>query len=392
MRHAIKTWMFLPLLAVAILTACEKKDYLPQRPSTPGQPQQPADTTKQPGTDTTKTPAADSATLRLKVAIKVGNVLYDSIPFTAHIISFNGAVQVNQQNFDLTAGTNKVTLYGTHDRYHIRISKWGITDEVTVSKQELQTRGTIVLGGSKQAKRLQMEEAFTFIPATGSYHPQGKTLYKYDGAGRLIRAIFYQKYPQHADLQLTLVDKFVYEGGKLDRIERFDAQRDTSFAAASFTTFNYDGMGRIAEIYNNQTTETAARVHYGIENRYATTTIDYYYDNNTSLSYTMKFLGGNKVADEGRSSLGHAEGGTYSYDSNINPYFHMNWADLYLSHESKNNVVAQQKSYSGAYPSSTPYKMEYSYDADGFPVDKITFYKSGMTGADVYKTKTVYTY
>lgn len=383
MRHAIKISICFLLLALTVLTACEKNN-MPVPPATSGEHQQPGN---HPGG------ATDSAVLRLKVAIMVGNVLYDSVPFTAIITSFNGAATVAHQNYDLPAGTNSITLHGTHDRYHIRVSKWGVSDEMTLSRQELQTMGTITLGGSKAAKKLKMEEVATFIPATGSYQPQGKTLYKYDGSGRLLRVIYYQKYPQHADLQLTLVDKFVYEAsGRLDRIDRFDASKDTTVVPASFTAFNYDGQGRVAQIYNNQTTETAARVSYSIESGFATISLSYYFGNNASMNYTMKFKGGNKVADGGRSSTGAGENGTYTYDSNINPYVHLSWPDLYLSHESKNNVVAQQKSYGGAYPSGDPYKFDYQYDAEGYPTSKITTYKSVFSGADLYKTQTVYTY
>lgn len=383
MKHRIQTVMMFLLLALTVLTACEKKDYLPTPPPAPKDPGTPSGNNGQ--------PATDSAVLRLKMAIKVGEVLYDSIPFSATITSFSGATQVARQDYTLSAGTNTVTLYGTHDRYLIRVSKWGITDEKTVTKQDLQ--GVITLGGSKMAKKLQMEESFTFIPADGSYRPQGKTVYKYDGAGRLSRAIYYQKYPQHAELQLTLVDKFVYEpNGRLDRIDRFDAHRDTTVVPASFTAFNYDGQGRVAQIYNNQTTETAARVSYGLENGFATISLAYYFGNNASMNYTMKFRGGNKVADGAGSSTGAGESGSYTYDSNINPYVHMAWPDLYLSHESRNNVVAQQKSYGGAYPSGDPYKFDYQYDADGYPTSKITTYRSVFTGADLYTTRTVYTY
>lgn len=383
MKPAIKTLTVLALALATLFTACEKGDYIPEKPSTPNGPSLPGTPLPQ--------PAADSVVLFLKMSIRVGEVIYDSIPFAAEITSVSGGGPANVKRLDLPAGTNRVVLYGTHDRYQVKVRQWGITDEIALTKQQLATMGTMVLGGSKAAKRLQMEESYVFTEAAG-YLPQGKTEYRYDGSGRLIRAIFYQKYPQHADLKLTLVDKFIYAGGKLDRIERFDASRDTTTVPASFTAFTYNGQGRIASMYNNQTNETAARVSYGIENRYATTTINYYYDNNTSLTYTMKFRGGNKVSDEGRSSLGHFESGSYTYDFNINPYVHMSWPDLYLSHESKNNVVAQQKSYSGAYPSGDPYKFQYQYDGEGYPTEKITTYKSVFTGADLYRTKTVYTY
>jgi hypothetical protein len=385
MKRAIKTSITFLLLALTVLTACEKSDYIPAPPSAPEVPGKPSGNNGQ--------PATDSTVLRLKMAIKIGDVLYDSIPFTASITSFNGSTQVAQQNYTLNAGTNTVTLYGTSDRFQVRVSKWGITDEKTLTKLELQNAGVITLGGSKAAKRLHMEEEYIFIPADGSYRAQGKTLYKYDGAGRLTRAIYYQKYPQQADLKLTLVDKFVYEpSGRLDRIDRFDANRDTTVVPASFTAFNYDGQGRVAQIYNNQTTETAASVSYGLENGFATINLSYYFGNNATMNYTMKFQGGNKVSDAARTSAGHGEGGTYTYDHNINPYVHMSWPDLYLSHESRNNVVSQQKSYGGAYPSGDPYNFEYQYDAEGYPTTKTTTYKSVLTGLDVYTTRTVYTY
>lgn len=383
MKRTIKTSIMFLLLAATVFTACDKNDYIPPRPEAPA-PGTPA----RPGT-----PDVQVTNLRVKVAIKIGSVLYDSIPATLHLNSIDSIGKATSQVIELQPGTNTLALYGSYARYHIRVSKWGITDEKTVTRQELEAAGVITLGGSKAAKRLQMEESYTFIPADGSYRTQGKTIYKYDGAGRLLRAIYYQKYPQHADLKLTLVDKFVYEaGGRLDRIDRFDADQDTTTVPASFTAFNYDGQGRVAQIYNNQTTETAASVGYGVESGFATINLAYYFGNNASMNYTMKFKGGNKVADGGRTSAGHGESGTYTYDTNINPYAHMAWPDLYLSHESRNNVVAQQKSYGGAYPSGDPYKFEYQYDADGYPTSKITTYKSVVTGEDLYRTRTVYTY
>ena len=70
----------------------------------------------------------------------------------------------------------------------------------------------------------------------------------------------------------------------------------------------------------------------------------------------------------------------------------MNWPDIFLSKSSKNNMISQQKGYAGGFPVAEPYKFEYTYDADGYPVELVKSYKSYTTGEHLYKTKTVYTY
>lgn len=70
----------------------------------------------------------------------------------------------------------------------------------------------------------------------------------------------------------------------------------------------------------------------------------------------------------------------------------MNAPDLYLSRLSKNNMISQQKGYSGSIPSAEPYKFEYSYDNEGYPVELEKSFKSYATGEHLYKVKTIYTY
>ena len=105
----------------------------------------------------------------------------------------------------------------------------------------------------------------------------------------------------------------------------------------------------------------------------------------------MKIKGGNKFEDSA-TSLNGGESGTYQYDFNINPYAHMNIPNIYLSNLSKNNLVAQEKSYSGAIPSSEPYKFEYQYSEDGYPTELVKNFKNYLTGEHLFKIKTIYTY
>ena len=110
------------------------------------------------------------------------------------------------------------------------------------------------------------------------------------------------------------------------------------------------------------------------------------------MENTITIKGGNKVEDAARTSTGGAEGGRYNYDFNINPFAHMNMPDLYLSNISRNNLTGQQKGFGGAVPSSVPYKYEYKYDHEGYPIELVKSYKSYVTGEHLYSVKTVYTY
>ena len=57
-----------------------------------------------------------------------------------------------------------------------------------------------------------------------------------------------------------------------------------------------------------------------------------------------------------------------------------------------NNLISQQKSYSGTYPPAVAYEFIYKYDNEGYPTELIRHYKSYLTNQFVYTTKTVFTY
>lgn len=381
MKKAIYFATLLTALATILLTACDKKDYIPSRPDQPN-----------PGTPTQPTPpGAQTTPLRVKVAIKIGAVLYDSIPATLHITSFDSAGIATTQMMELAAGTNTLALSAKAAKYTLRMTKWGLSDEITLTRAELATKGVIQLGASKAARLLKSEA--NFYVTSGGTRPKDLTEYRYDRAGRLIRVIYHEQRLDFNQMDFLWVDKYVYEGDKLDRIERYDAKVDTSIVPASFTAFNYDAQGRIAEMYQNGVRETAVQIAYSKENQFDMANLYYYIKEGSGTSEMrtyLKYLGGNKVEEFGRSYSG-TERGTFQYDFNINPFAHMNLVDLYLSHTSKNNVVDISRS-SGVLGSNDPYKFEYMYDMEGYPVQLIRSYKASGTGEHRYAVQTMFTY
>jgi hypothetical protein len=110
------------------------------------------------------------------------------------------------------------------------------------------------------------------------------------------------------------------------------------------------------------------------------------------MDYVMTFHGGN-VIEANAFILGNSsEMGRYDHDTEINPYAHMNWPNLFLSNSSKNNVTAEYKTYFGNHPVSLPYDFKYSYDGDGYPTQLIKKYQSYGGYNYMYTTKTVYVY
>lgn len=359
----------------AILTSCKKEPI-------PGRPIDPSHNNPRPNP-----PSQATYMVKVKAVINIGTITYDSLPAELEITSWDSSGAEHQKQITLLAGTNEVRLPKAHVRYRLRMSKWGLYDAVAFTKENMAEGSLIELGGSRAARKLTFEERFLF--AAGNWQADAKTVYSYNSNGDVSKVDYYQKRPQHSDLKLYYTDRFVYSGSRVEKIRRFDH----TGLEVGFTQFTYDELGRIVNMHQKSyDQDTYAAVQYGADAQHSLITLDYLYDNGQALEYNMKFKGGNKVEDNAMSSTGAGEGGTYGYDFNINPYAHMNMPNMFLSNLSRNNLVQQQKGYSGSIPSGEPYRFEYSYDGQGYPAELVKRYKSYITGEELYKTKTIYTY
>jgi hypothetical protein len=332
-------------------------------------------------------PVEEKIKIKVQAVITVGSINYDSIPAQFHITSWDELGAKHERDTLLDGGIDEVSFPKSHTKFELRFSKWGVSDALVLNRNEVDQHVVYTLGGSKAARKLLREE--TFLEVMGQYQPKGKAIYHYDG-GALKQVDYFQKFPQHAELQFTQKHVYKYSGTLVSRIDVMDAAN----VATGFTTFTYNPQGtKITNMHQKSyDVETFAAVDYGYAGSHAEITFDYLYNNGNSMEYKMKIVKGNKTEDGAVSSTGGGEGGTYAYDCNINPFAHMNMPNLYLSNISRNNVISQQKGFGGSIPSAVLYKFEYIYDSEGYPTDVIKYYKSGMTGEHIYKTKTVYTY
>lgn len=339
---------------------------------------------------TFKIPNSETGTfvkVKLQAIITVGDITYDNIPAQFSIIIRNAQGGIKVLDTLLQGGINELHLSATGVKYQFKLNKWGISDELSLDKDQLKEGEIYTLGGAKAAKKLRLEEQFTLT--SSGYVPSGKSVYTYNSEGKIQKIDFYDKLPQYSDLRLSWSKVYVYTNGKLNRIN-YMSNQGAAFGYLELT-YNSNGTKIVAmkEISYDQSTDV--KIEYTYPSGYAQINFDYVYANGKGLEYNLKIKDGNKVEDYALGTSG-GENGTYRYDFNINPYAHINLPNLYLSNLSRNNLVDQQKNYAGSIPSVEPYKFEYTYDEDGYPKVLLKSFKSYSTGDHLFKIKTEYTY
>lgn len=336
----------------------------------------------------------DLLTIKVQTVISIGKVIYDSIPAPFTLTTWDENNNETTVFSTLAAGVNEVQVPKSAIKYGFKVSKWGMTDEMTLLKADVQEGTIYTLGGGRAEKKLRSEVTYKFI--AGVYQPDTRRAYEYDESGKLKQVLYYLR-KQDNTPYLGITDKFIYNNaGKTGKIIRFN-EHNVQFAETSFA---YDQQGKIVNmVQKDVNVHTSAQVVYnslqggGTSNGNYTAKINYHYSpSNNSMTYHLVFRGGCLVRDVAGSSNHGGETGNYQYDFNINPYVHMDWPDIYLSHHSKHNIVSQQKEYAGSIPVAVPYGYEYSYGNDGYPSEQIKNFKSYSTGQFLYKIKTVYNY
>ncbi len=115
-------------------------------------------------------------------------------------------------------------------------------------------------------------------------------------------------------------------------------------------------------------------------------------NSNGWMDYYMLSKKGNQVRRSSVTSNNINEWSDYGYDTNINPYIHMNWPDILMSRNSKNNISWTGKEYYSGNLTLDPVRYSYTYDGDGYPVSLVKEFRSAQTGSILNTTKTTYHY
>jgi hypothetical protein len=327
--------------------------------------------------------------IKLRIGITVGNIRYDSLPGTVLHFTMDANNDATGRYITLTAGTNEIEVSRKASRHRFLVTKWGVTDELSLQPSEIKEGNLYTIGSNRPARKLKSEVTLKLVG--GNYVPESKTSFLYDASGRLGGIDYFLKRSDQTPY-LAMRDLFSYQQDRLEKIDRFDEKNQ----AIMSTSFGYNGDGKIGRIIESGTNGTTkVGVEYDpVDNTGITgMKLSYAYSNGSpGMKYHQRYRHGNRVSDNSYTENNSTETGDYDYDFNINPYAHIGWYNLFLSNLSKNNVVRQAKTYYGHYPVAVAYEFIYKYDAEGYPIELVRHFKSYITNQFLFTTKTVFTY
>lgn len=339
-------------------------------------------------------PNDPNAVIKIKVhpIIRIGNIDYDSIPVTLSLITWMQSGEVTNTTHILQPGRNELLLPKAATKYQLKISKWGTYGEMTLQRSDIQGGTVYSLGGNAPAKKLT--EVLTYKLVGNDYAPETRDVYNYDGGN--IKEILHYRKRANGTNYIAERETFHYIGGVLGIVKRFN---EASTMIES-TIFSYRNDGKVEKIIKAEGTDkTEARIQYtpllggtGISGNHRIAIQHSYNFRYYTTQYNMSIQGGTMVQSTKSTSHGNNETGNYQYDYSINPFAHLNIPDIFLSNYSKHNLVAQQKTYHADYPITEPYSFNYSYSAEGYPLELITKYKTYLTGQHASTIKTVFKY
>ncbi|MET3128180.1 hypothetical protein ABID42_003299 [Arcicella rosea] len=334
----------------------------------------------------TNVPSDSVFAVSINVKMEVGSIVYDSASTNITVISWDKNNVAHEKEISISANNNKVYLVKTHQKFQFKFQKWGITEQLTFTKEQIKEGDVISFGGKSNQKQLSAEESF--MEAGGVTRPYSKVNYLYNENGLVKQIDYFQAENSTNDLKFSFKMVYSYEAGLLNKVAYFDAE-NKSFGTSVLT---YTANGKIATIKETKYGQTVnATFKYVITNDVENILAEYSFDNGNKMNYTIKYKNGNIIEDIATGTSGE-ESGKYEYDSNINPYAQMNLYSLFLTNLSKNNNIKQDKVFSGSIPSNIAYKFEYKYDTNGYPTEFEKSFKTYTSNTHLFKIKTLYKY
>ncbi|MFT3705365.1 MAG: hypothetical protein QM802_23555 [Agriterribacter sp.] len=331
-------------------------------------------------------------TIKILPIIKVGDIVYDSIPVTLFLKAYDEHGQYIHTTRILNAGTNELQLAKAPVKHVLQVYKWNTTDEIEIKREDLKEGMIYYIGGHREA--LKLKEVLNYMStSTGGWTPQSKQYYQYD-QDQLMHIQHYLKREDQTPY-IAFAENMEYTGGKITAIKA----RGEAVPEEEVTSFSYDGEGKLYHMENQSGGErTSADVTYsaleersGISVGYSINAVYSYTHHANKMYYAIVVKGGNVVQDNATSS-GGGESSNYQYDFGINPFAHLHLPDLYFSNLSRNNRTMAWKNYYGVTPQTEPYEFSYTYNSDGYPKELITKYWYYSTKKYAHSIKTVFSY
>ena len=348
-----------------------------------------------------KIPESNGSVVLIKAALKIsiGGILYENLDGRIKINGYdiNNTLRWTK-DYDLIGPLDTLEAQNGFHHYSIELlDKWGVNDVQTeISAKDIwngRADGalpvTYVLGGAIKAKRL-----LSYVTSTEINVPSGGTVYQlqsresYTYNGDLLQYIHHETYnPQTLQFEETGTDAFSYSGKVVSKIV-------TTLNGQPYSEYRYE-YGAENKIFETLHFDNDLVWTVTFKNNYDSSNVRINYDlsNGSSFFYQFDVRYKNITSDKTVQSDQICNQGSYVYDKNINPFRHLGYVDFNLQNWSANNKLSEYVDYLACgFPSLIPLAYYYTYDQDGYPVKKITKYKSGSNQNSAYHTSVDFYY
>jgi hypothetical protein len=319
--------------------------------------------------------------VKTRVVISVGGIIYENLDADIRVKGYdsnNIAQWTNDYNF--IGPTDELEVKNGFHHYSIElVNKWGINDiqsgiplkEIWDGRADGPLPITYVLGDAKNAKKLLRFVTSKEVSIAGAgivYQPELQVSYTYSGDGRL-ENIHYETYsPQTLQFEDTSMDAFLYEGSHVSSIT-------TTVNGSLISKYQYL-YGAEDKIIGTLYDLTVTRV--STFNDSSSVSTNYSFSNGRSFVYEFNISYKDIVSDKVTQAGQLCHQATFTYDKNINPFRHLGYIDFNFENRSINNKLTEDAHYKACgFPVLIPVSHSYTYDEDGYPVQKITTYKGG---------------
>ena len=325
--------------------------------------------------------------VKTQVVISVGGIIYENLDADVRVKGYdsNNTAQWTK-DYNFVGPTDELEVKNGFHHYSIElVNKWGINDiQSGISLKEIwdgRADGTLpttyVLGDAKNAKKLLRLVTSREVSITGTgivYQPELQLSYTYNGDGRL-EYIHHEIYnTQTSQFEEANTDAFTYGDGGLKILttlngnpySEYHYEYGNGFGENKITVINYFDNGRtwtLTSAVNNGTNHVSA---------------NYSYSSGASFLYEFDFSYKDIERDKTTRQGELCHYSNYTYDKNINPFRHLGYVDFNFENWPINNKLTEDAHYKACgFPTLIPLSHSYTYDPDGYPVQKITTYKGG---------------
>ncbi|HEX6334243.1 MAG TPA: hypothetical protein VFZ78_08440 [Flavisolibacter sp.] len=151
--------------------------------------------------------------VRLKAVVNIGDITYDSIPASFTIQSWDQQGIVHTKDTIMGAGVHEIQLPQSHTKYRVSMSKWGLSEEIILMKNQVVDGALYTLAASRAAKKLQQEMSYAW--QGGEWLVYEKRNFAYDGQGRLSEILTYTRDPYQGTLKLSTREVLTYQGNEV---------------------------------------------------------------------------------------------------------------------------------------------------------------------------------